>query len=756
MKEEDFLISGMHCASCARLVERSAGALCGVEHAFVNIATEKLRLRYDEHQVGFEQLEEAIRDAGFGIRRASPQAEAQRLREAVEERAPRSLFLAASFALPLLYCAMAPMMNHMFGAALPFPAALDPDHAPLGYALAQLVLTLPVLLAGFRFYSGGFSALLRRSPNMDSLIAVGTAAAVVYSLYSVHLIFSGRFDAVGQLYFETAGVIITLILFGKFLENRSKRRSSAAIAKLMDLSPATASLVRDEEEISVPLREVREGDLLRVRPGERIPVDSVVLEGSSHVDESMLTGESLPVGREPGDALIGASLNTTGTMLIRATRVGEQSVLAQIVRLVQEAQGNRPPVARLADLVSGYFVQFVFIIAVLSAGIWLLYGESFAFAVRIFTAVLVIACPCALGLATPTALMIGIGRGAELGILIKSGSALEAAAGVDTVVFDKTGTLTLGKPSVVALYPVSGVNENELLGTAAALESASEHPLAEAVLRSARECNILTEPARDFTAVAGHGVRGTVRGRTCTLGNARMMTDSGIEPADLALLSSEASLRCTLLFVAEEKRLLGGIAVADSMKPSTRSAVAHLHALGIRTVMLTGDRHSAAEAAADEAGIDTVIAEVLPADKAAHIAELQALGRRVAMVGDGINDAPALAQADVGMAVSTGSDVAMESADVVLMRGEPSAVPAAFELSRASLRNIKQNLFWAFCYNTLGIPVAAGILHIFGGPLLDPMLAALAMSFSSVSVIGNALRLRTFTPTVRSMSPNRA
>ncbi len=745
MKEEDFSVSGMHCASCARFVERSVSALPGVSGAFVNIATEKLRLSYDPDALSFDRLEAAVREAGFGLSRISAESETERLREATEETVPLRLIIAAVFALPLFYFAMAPMLG-MSGLPLPFPAALDPMRAPLPYALFQLGLTLPVLIAGAHFYSNGFASIRRRAPNMDALIAVGTSAALCYSLYSLLRIAQGNHEAVGQLYFETAGVIITLILFGKFLETRSKRRSSAAISKLMQLSPAEALLVRDGTETTIPLRAVREGDLLRVRPGERIPVDGVVVEGGSRVDESMLTGESLPVARRPGDALIGASLNTTGSMVMRATRVGEQSVLAQIVRLVQEAQGNRPPIARLADVVSGYFVQTVFALALLAGIAWLLHGESPAFALRIFTAVLVIACPCALGLATPTALMVGIGRGAELGILYKSGTALEAAAGIDTVVFDKTGTVTLGKPAVRALFPMSGIAEGELQRVAAALETASEHPLAGAVLRSAKDHGIRPAACKEFEAVAGHGVRGLVDGVPCALGNARMMSLAGLDETAFAPCVAQANPGHTLLFVARRGRLLGALAVADEVRESARAAISRLHALGLRTVMITGDKQSTSKATAEEAGIAECIAEVLPADKAAHVAALQAQGRRVLMVGDGINDAPALARADVGMAVNNGTDVAMESADIVLMRADLSAVPDAVELSRAGLRTIRQNLFWAFCYNALGIPVAAGVLHIFGGPLLDPMFAALAMAFSSVSVVGNALRLRGFTP----------
>ena len=748
MQEEDFVITGMHCASCARLVERSTGALPGVAGAFVNLATKKLRLRYDPQTFRYERLESEIKKAGFDIVRAYAEGNPITL-EPAHAGFSRRLSLAAIFSLPLFYCAMVPMLNMAYSLSLPFPAALDPVHAPLPYAFAQLGLCLPVLFAGSNFYRNGFASIRRRAPNMDALIAVGTSAALLHSLYSLFLLIKGQCHAVDQLYFESAAAIITLVLLGKFLENRSKQRSSAAISRLAQLAPATATVVREGKEISIALGEVRVDDLMRVRPGERIPVDGVVLEGASHVDESMLTGESLPVERRVGDQLIGASLNTTGTMLMRATRIGEYSVLARIMRLIQEAQGKRPPIAQLADMVSGHFVQAVFGIALLAGGLWLLGGAEPAFALRIFTAVLVIACPCALGLATPTALMVGIGRGAELGILIKGGSALEAAAKVNAVILDKTGTITEGKPLVRAVFPSSASTEEELLQVACTLENVSEHPLADAVLRYAAERGLNPGRTDEFRAVAGHGVRGMLDGELCSLGNTRMMEACGIDASMLAALAARADPGHTLLFAARGEFLLGCIAVADCIRKNAPAAVAGLRDLGMDIIMLTGDAHSAAKSIAKEAGIDKVIAEMLPSGKTEEIAKLQGLGKRVLMVGDGINDAPALALADVGIAVSSGTDVAVESADIVLMRADILAVPAALQLSRATFRVIKQNLFWAFCYNALGIPVAAGVLHaLFGGPLLNPMLAALAMALSSVSVVSNALRLRNFKPCV--------
>lgn len=759
---QEYTITGMHCASCARNVEKIVKNLTGVQDAFVNIATEKLRLTYDPQQLKLADLESAINAAGFGmeastvpmapptlgadgaVSAASRDAQAQNKRHQAEEKVLRCrLYIAALFAVPLFYLAMAPM--HGFSSFAPLPAWLDPTHFPLRYALTQLALTIPVVLAGMNFYTSGYGALWRRMPNMDSLIAVGTSAAIGYSLYSISRIDAGEPAFSHHLYFETAGVIITLILLGKNLENRARKRTFAAIQKLMNLAPKMALVVRDGKEESIPLAQVQVGDILRIRPGDTIPVDGLLIEGETHVDMSMLTGESLPVAKAKGDMLIGATLNKNGTCLMRATRVGEKTTLAQIIRLVEEAQGNRPPIARLADTVSGYFVQIVFLLALIATGIWLVTGASMAFSLSIFTAVLVIACPCALGLATPTALMVGIGRGAELGILIKSGSALEAAGTIDTVVFDKTGTITAGKPEVTEILPAVTKNSDTVLQLAASLEAFSEHPLAEAVRDAAKKHKLFPLTTQNFSAVPGHGVSAMVNNVPTLLGNARLMDKNNIDYSVMRdLIASKESLGQTLVYLAHNGVFLGCIAIADTIKPSVSHAVNTLHAMGIETIMITGDNQKAAQAIASQAGIGTVIAEVLPEHKARHIRALQDKGHKVIMVGDGINDAPALAQANVGMAVSTGTDVAMESADIVLMRPDIDTVPTAIALSRATLTNIKQNLFWAFCYNALGIPLAAGLLHPFGGPTLNPMFAAFAMALSSISVVSNALRLRFF------------
>ncbi|MEG2173825.1 MAG: heavy metal translocating P-type ATPase [Desulfovibrionaceae bacterium] len=757
MLTQDYTITGMHCASCARNVEKTVSALEGVQEAFVNIATEKLRISYDPQKLPLTTLAQAIKGAGFGLEVPSealtPPTATQGLtgaqspntrRQAEEALLRYRLYTAAIFALPLLYIAMAPMQA--LATLLPFPAFLDPTHFPLRYALAELALTVPVVLAGMNFYTSGYAALARRMPNMDSLIAVGTSAAIAYSLYSLYMIMQGKPAFAHHLYFETAGVIITLILLGKTLENRARTRTFAAIQKLMDLTPKMALVLRDGQEINIPVEAVAVGDVLRIRPGSTIPVDGILIEGETHVDMSMLTGESLPVSKGKGDPLVGATLNKNGTCLMRVTRVGKDTALSQIIRLVEEAQGNRPPIARLADTVSGYFVQVVFGIALIATALWFVAGASIVFCLSIFTAVLVIACPCALGLATPTALMVGIGRGAELGILIKSGSALEAAGSIDTVVFDKTGTITAGKPVVTEILPAPGYTADTVLQWAASLESASEHPLAEAVRQAAKTHKLFPLVSHTFSAVPGQGISAVVHTIPAFLGNARMMDSHAIDYSTLGpLIEAKESLGQTLVYLAQGDSFMGCIAIADTINPSASEAIAALHKLHVNTIMITGDNRKAAQAIAAQAGIDTVIAEVLPADKASHIRTLQAQGHKVIMVGDGINDAPALAQANVGMAVSTGTDIAMESADIVLMRSDIHTVPTAIALSRATLTNIKQNLFWAFCYNALGIPVAAGLLYAFGGPTLNPMFAALAMALSSVSVVSNALRLRFFT-----------
>ncbi len=738
-------VSGMTCASCVRVIERGVSKMDGVLEASVNLATEKAQFTYAPDKIRLSQIKQKIRDLGYEPHdvEVDQKTDEDANRKAAEIKGMwRRFILSAIFAVPLLYVAMGPMISWL---AWPVPSWMNPMQYPLVYALICLALVLPILWSGRKFYSVGFRALLHRSPNMDSLIATGTGAAMLYSIYAIFRISQADFQAVNHLYFETAGVIITLIQLGKTLEAVSKGRTSEAIKKLMGLTPKTAIVLHGEVQAEIPVEEVEIGDILLVRPGEKIAVDGVVLDGSSAIDESMLTGESLPVDKKPGDAVTGASLNKSGALRYKATRVGQDTTLAQIIRLVEQAQGSKAPIARLADVISGYFVPVVIGIAVLSAVIWLIAGESLVFSLSIFIAVLVIACPCALGLATPTAIMVGSGKGAELGILIKSGEALENAHRVDTVVFDKTGTLTKGEPEVTDVVPLDGFSGNEVLQWAASAEFGSEHPLSRAIVKKAEGSGLFLKPAADFQAVPGHGIQASVDNTVILFGNEKLLTVNGIDATPLLdQAETLAGQGKTPMFLAVGGRLAGIVAAADVLKESSVQAVKRLRDLGIQVIMVTGDHRKTAEAIAREAGIDQVLAEVLPGGKAEEIRKLQAANRVVAMVGDGINDSPALAQSDVGIAIGSGTDVAMASADIVLMKSDIRDVVSALRLSRATIRNIRQNLFWAFFYNLVGIPVAAGLLYAFGGPLLNPVFAAAAMSLSSVSVVSNALSLKTF------------
>jgi len=748
-RETTIPIGGMTCAACAKAVERAVGKLPGAK-ATVNFATEKALVTYDPDRVRLSEIKAAITKAGYVPLAAAAAGGRVDEHKAAKEREIRTLkwklAVSALFSLPLLYIAMGPMLPWGW----PLPAAIDMMNFPLRYALTELLLVIPVVAAGYRFYTVGFRAIVRGSPNMDSLIAMGTTAAIVYSLYSTASIaFLYDFAASEHLYYETAGVIITLILLGKTLEAVSKGRTSESIKKLMGLQPKTATVLHDGQELEIPIEEVEAGDVVMVRPGEKIPVDGEVLSGNTAVDESMLTGESLPVDKGPGDQVVGASVNKNGSITFRATKVGSDTALARIIKLVEDAQGSKAPIAQMADIVSGYFVPVVFAIALLAAAGWFLAGHSLVFALTVFVAVLTIACPCALGLATPTAIMVGTGKGAESGVLIKSGVALETAHKIDTIVFDKTGTLTNGRPELTDFLPAAGVVESELLSLAASAEKASEHPLGEAVVRAAAERGAALQSVSGFSAVPGHGIVAEAGGRRVAIGSERHLAALGVAKdaafeAGLAAAHALSGEGKTPMHVAVDGAYAGTLAVADTVKESSARAVAALKSLGVQVAMITGDNRRTAEAVARKLGIDRVLAEVLPQDKAGEVKKLQAEGRIVAMVGDGINDAPALAQADVGIAVGSGTDVAMESADIVLMRSDLLDVPTAIKLSKSVIANIKQNLFWAFGYNVLGIPVAAGVLYAFGGPLLNPIIAAAAMSMSSVSVLTNALRLKRF------------
>ncbi len=748
MNKEIIKIGGMTCAACSSRVEKALSKTEGISKASVNLATETAAVEFDPEKIQLSEIEEVVVKAGYEIIRSEKKADNDNIDEHQErkEKEIRTLrikfIVSAIFAVPLLYLAMAPMIP---GISLPIPGFLAPDLYPMAFGLTQLLLVIPVVAAGNRFYSIGFKALVQRSPNMDSLIAIGTTAAIVYSLYSLYEIAWGNTHAVHGLYFETAGVIITLILLGKSLEALSKGKTSDAIKKLMGLTPKTAVVIQDGKETVVPIADVEIGHIILVKPGERIPVDGQVIDGYTSIDESMLTGESIPIDKKAGDKVYAASINKNGVIRFRATKVGGDTALAQIIKLVEDAQGSKAPIAQMADIVSGYFVPIVVAIATLAFVGWLIAGHTFAFALTIFISVLVIACPCALGLATPTAIMVGTGKGAEHGILIKGGEALETAHKINTIIFDKTGTITEGKPEVTDIIPVAGITGERLLQMAASGEKGSEHPLGEAIVRNAENEGLEFYPVVGFQAIPGHGIEGTIDGVHALIGNRKLMVDRNIALEELEVRSGQlADEGKTPMYVAIAGELAGIIAVADVVKQSSADAIKKLQEMGIEVVMITGDNVKTAAAIAKRVGIDRVLAEVLPRDKANEVKKLQEEGRKVAMVGDGINDAPALVQADIGIAIGSGTDVAMESADIVLMRSDLMDVPTAIHLSKSTIRNIKQNLFWAFGYNVAGIPVAAGLLYIFGGPLLNPMFAAAAMSLSSVSVVTNALRLRRF------------
>ncbi len=741
-------IGGMTCAACAQRVEKAIRKLPGVASVSVNFATEKATVAYDPQQVRISVIKEAIEKAGYKALEISKSdaADEDRARKQKEIRTLWTKFIvAAVFTLPLFYIAMVPMITFV---RLPFPMALDPMQYSLIYGLVELLLVIPVIGVGYKFYTVGFKALIQRSPNMDSLIAIGTAAAMIYSIYNVFQIAGGNFKMVESLYFETAGVIITLILLGKSLEAVSKGRTSEAIKKLMGLAPKTAIIIQNGVEKEIPIDEVEKGDVIVVKPGAKIPVDGTVLEGHTAIDESMLTGESMPVDKKAGDMVYAASLNTNGTIQFKAEKIGSDTALAQIIKLVEDAQGSKAPIAKMADIVSGYFVPIVCVIALLAGIAWFFGMRDLEFALTIFISVLVIACPCALGLATPTAIMVGTGKGAENGILIKGGEALETTHKVNTIVFDKTGTITEGKPTVTDVLVSEGADPDELLQIAASAEKGSEHPLGQAIVQGAREKGMEFLKVDDFEAITGRGIQGVVNGRAVLAGNRKLMDERTISLAEWSPASDRlAEEGKTPMYVAIDGALAGIIAVADVVKQSSRAAIESLHRMGIEVAMITGDNKKTAAAIARQVGIDRVLSEVLPQDKSNEVKKLQNEGRKVAMVGDGINDAPALAQADIGIAIGSGTDVAMESADIVLMRSDLMDVPTAIHLSKRTIRNIKQNLFWAFGYNVVGIPIAAGLLYLFGGPLLNPIFAAAAMSLSSVSVLTNALRLKRFKAT---------
>ena len=738
MRDYTFKVEGMSCSACANRVERITKKIDGVESANVNFATEKLTVRVDAEKVRYSDIKLAVDKAGFKLIKEEDQIKEVSKKKDESKILLNRFIFSLIFTVPLLIISM----GHMVG--MPLPSIIDPMKNPLNFALVQLVLTIPVMVAGYKFYKIGYKNLFKLSPNMDSLIAIGTSAAVAYGLFAIYKILNGETHYAMHLYFESAVVILTLITLGKYLEAVSKGKTSEAIKKLMGLAPKTATIIKNGKEVSIPIEEVIVGDIILVKPGEKLPVDGEIIEGSTSIDESMLTGESIPVEKNIGSTVIGASINKAGFIKYKATKVGKDTALAQIVKLVEEAQGTKAPIAKMADIIAAYFVPTVMALAIIAAVGWLIAGESTVFALTIFISVLVIACPCALGLATPTAIMVGTGKGAENGVLIKGGEALETTYKIDTIVFDKTGTITEGKPKVTDII-CNGIKEEEVLVLAASAEKGSEHPLGEAIVREAEDRSLEFKSLEHFKAVPGHGIEVTIEGKDILLGNKKLMLQNNI---DIELLHVESDRLAaegkTPMYIAINNKLSGIIAVADTVKENSKAAIEELKKMNVKVAMITGDNKKTAEAIAKSVGIDIVLAEVLPEDKANEVKKLQKQNRKVAMVGDGINDAPALVQADVGIAIGSGTDVAIESADIVLMKSDLKDVVTAIRLSKATIKNIKENLFWAFGYNVLGIPVAMGVLHIFGGPLLNPMIAAAAMSFSSVSVLLNALRLKKF------------
>lgn len=742
MKKIKIGIEGMHCASCVSTVENALIKTDGVQQAVVNLTTEEATVTYNEQIVSPVMIKQVVTDSGYTPREIKSETDTIQRKKQIITVQKAKLIISLVLSIPLLYIAMVPMLHTSW---LPFFQFIHPTVNPVLFALIQLMLCIPVIGIGYQFYTVGYKTLLKGHPNMDSLIALGTTASFLFSLFAFYKILNGEQTYVHELYFESTATIITLVLLGKYLEMRSKGKTSEAIEKLMNLTPKTGLVIRDGIEQQLPVEQIITGDKILIKPGERIPVDGNIIDGSTSVDESMLTGESIPVEKGVGDTLIGGSINKNGSVTLIATKVGKDTVLSQIIKLVEDAQGSKAPIAKLADVISGYFVPVVLLLALFAGLGWFIAGKGFLFALMIFVSVLVIACPCALGLATPTAIMVATGKGAQNGILFKNAQSLELLHKVTTIVFDKTGTLTTGKPYVTDIIPFSGQNANTLLQLAASAELTSEHPLGDAIVRAAHDHKQSLFPVTNFKAVPGRGITCCIDGKILLLGNRAFLEDEKIDVTSaliqLDVLSGKGK---TPMLVAYNNQFAGIIAVADTLKQGVREAIDLLRNLNLKIIMITGDNLRTAQAIAHDAGITIIKSDVMPQEKAARIKELISLGEIVAMVGDGINDAPALAQANVGIAVGSGTDVAIESADVVLVKNDIKDVYTAICLGHATIRNIKQNLFWAFCYNVVGIPVAMGGLYLFGGPLLNPMFAAAAMSLSSVSVVLSALRLNKF------------
>lgn len=735
MITQKYRITGMTCAACSSAVERVTRKMDGVEESNVNLTTTLLTITYDETKIMPEDIIRKIDRAGFGATLVEKEKKVES--ETQQATGKYGLICNLILAIPLLYICL----GHMIPITLPLPRFMDMHANPLAFAFVQMVLTIVILINGRKFYIVGLKSLFKGHPNMDSLVAIGTGSAFLYSFVMTLMIPSNQ-SAVHHLYYESAAVVVTLVMLGKYLEGRSKNKTSEAIRKLMELAPDTTVVLKNGEQQEVLIEEVSLGETIIVKPGSRIPLDGIVIEGSSSVDESMLTGESIPVEKEKEDIVIGGSMNYQGALSVRVTHVGQDTTLAKIVKMMEDAQGKKAPISKLADMVAGYFVPVVMGIAFLAAIIWLIAGKDIAFVLSIFVSVLVIACPCALGLATPTAIMVGTGLGAKHGILIKSGEALEISHKVNAVVLDKTGTITEGKPSVTTIVSHS-IEKLELLQIAASCEQVSEHPLGQAIVNCAKDEGLSFYSVDGFQSITGQGIQAMIDGRTYYIGNRKLCKELGL---DDSIYEQEAMIAAnkgeTPMYVARDGQVIGMICVSDTVKKTSAEAIAQIKELGIKVYMLTGDNQLTAKYIGNEVGVDKVIAEVLPQDKASIVESLQKEQNCVMMVGDGINDAPALVQADVGVAIGSGSDIALDSGDIVLMKSDLQDVYKAIKLSKATIRNIKQNLFWAFFYNACGIPLAAGVLYVINGMLLSPIIGGFAMSLSSVCVVSNALRLR--------------
>ena len=724
-------IGGMTCVACASGIERTLKKIKKVKKVEVSFATQTMQIEYDD-DLKFKVIENAIKSLGFHIVKEN---------EEEKDNSKLKLIISIIFTIPLLYIAMAHMLPNI---NLPYPDIINPNINKINFALIQLILTIPVIICGYKFYTVGFKLLFKGVPNMDSLVAIGTTASFVYSLYSVYKICTGNFDYIHNLYFESTATIITLVELGKYLESRSKNKTGNAIKALMNIAPKEGTVLRDGKEIKVSIDDILENDVVIVKAGDKIPVDGVIISGNASVDESMLTGESLPVEKKVNDNVVGGTINQSGYIKFRATKIGKDTVLSRIIELVKNAQNSKAPAQRLADIVSKYFTIVVLVLAIISFVAWFIATKEFTFSLTIFVSVLVIACPCALGLATPIAIMVSTGKGASLGILFKDATSLETLSKINTIVFDKTGTLTVGKPYLTDIIPIE-ISKDTLLNYIFSVEEKSEHPISKAIVNYSLENNAKKVEVNNFETLVGKGVSANINEGKISIGNLRLANENNVDTKGYEdIISKFQAEGKTVMFAILKEKLIGIIAIADIIKENSAKLIEKLENMGISTYMITGDNENTAKHIASQVGIKNIIANTLPEDKANKVKEIMDKNNKVAMVGDGINDSPALMSSDVGIAIGNGTDVAIESAGVILVKNDILDIYNAIRLSKKTMRVIKQNLFWAFGYNALGIPVAMGVLHIFGGPLLNPMIAALAMAFSSVSVVTNALRINGF------------